>query len=143
TSGYRDVKSGKMMFEQNALFHQHALGNYRKLTHAILHDGAMLRYLNNDQNVKGKPNENLARELMELFTLGEGNGYTETDIKEVARALTGLAPGGRAGPNGGRGYGGPVTMRSFMHDPGEKTIFGKSGNFGPDDVVELLFSKSQ
>jgi len=144
TSGYRDVKSGKMMFEQNDLFHKQALDNYRKLTHSILHDGAMLRYLNNDQNVKGKPNENLARELMELFTLGEGNGYNEQDIKEVARALTGLAPAGRFGPQGGgRGPGGPVVMRPFMHDDGEKTIFGKTGNFGPDDVIELIFAKPE
>ncbi len=143
TSGYREVKSSKMLVEQNALFHDQALGNYRKLTQSIVHDGAMLRYLNNDQNVKGKPNENLARELMELFTLGEGSGYTEQDIKEVARALTGLAPGGRIGPMGGRGYGGPVAMRPFMHDDGEKTIFGKTGKFGPDDVIELLFAKPE
>src|SRR5205807_4487156 len=112
---------------QNALFHREALGNYLALTHAIVHDPAMQRYLNADQNVKGQPNENLARELMELFTMGEGKGYTEQDVKEVARALTGLAPGGRQGPQGGRGYGGPVSMRWYLHDTGEKTIFGKTG----------------
>jgi uncharacterized protein (DUF1800 family) len=143
TSGVREVRSSRMMADQVALLHAHALGNYRKLTRAVVHDGAMLRYLNNDQNVRGKPNENLARELLELFTLGEGNGYTEQDIKEVARALTGLAPGGRGGPNGGRGYGGPVTMRAFLHDGGPKTIFGKTGDFGPDDVVGLIFAKPE
>ncbi len=144
TSGAREVRGSKMLADQILTFHSQALGNYRKLTHSMIHDGAMLRYLNNDQNVKGKPNENLARELMELFTLGEGNGYTETDIKEVARALTGLAPGGGRGPGGGGRYGGgPVTMRTFMHDTGTKTIFGKSGNFGPDDVVDLIFSKEE
>jgi hypothetical protein len=145
TSGAREVRTGKLLSGQIVLFHDQAIGNYRKLTHSILHDGAMLRYLNNDQNVRGKPNENLARELMELFTLGEGNGYTEQDIKEVARALTGLAPGGGRGPGGGGGRysSGPVTMRTFLHDDGTKVIFGKSGNFGPDDVVELLFSKPE
>jgi uncharacterized protein (DUF1800 family) len=146
TSGVREVRTGKLMSAQVVLFHKEALGNYRKLTHDILHDGAMLKYLNNDQNVRGKPNENLARELMELFTLGEGNGYTEQDIKEVARALTGLAPGGggfRPGGAGGRYASGPVAMRTNLHDSGTKVIFGKSGNFGPDDVVELIFSRPE
>ncbi|HEV8606065.1 MAG TPA: DUF1800 domain-containing protein, partial [Tepidisphaeraceae bacterium] len=108
------------------------LGNYKRLAHEIVHDPAMLRYLNADQNIKGKPNENLARELMELFTMGEGNGYTENDIKEVARALTGLA----VGPKGSM-------FRPFRHDGDRKTIFGKSGNYGPDDVVDLIFAQPQ
>lgn len=144
TSGYKDVKSAKLEASQISLFHDPATaGNYKRLTHAILHDGAMLRYLNNDQNVKGKPNENLARELMELFTLGEGKGYTEQDIKEVARALTGLAPAGAPGGRGPGGPGGPGVMRPFLHDNGDKTIFGQTGNFGPDDVVDLIFAKQE
>src|SRR5207253_6614796 len=92
-SGIREVKNGEYLAEQNMLFHTQALGNYKKLTHAICRDPAMLRYLNADQNVRGKPNENLGRELMELFTMGEGHGYTEKDIAEVARALTGVRVG--------------------------------------------------
>jgi len=131
-SGFMEVREPGFMAQQNELFRKEALGNYRRLAHEIVHDPAMLRYLNADQNVKGKPNENLARELMELFTMGEGNGYTETDIKEVARALTGLA----VTPKG-------ATFRQFRHDDGRKTIFGRSGNYKPDDVVDLIFDQPQ
>lgn len=134
TSGIQEVRLGGFMIEQNELFRAHALGNYRTLIAAILHDPAMLRYLDADRNVAGKPNENLARELMELFTMGEGQGYTETDIKEVARALTGL------GVN-------PRTMeaayRPGLHDHGSKSIFGRRGYFQPDDVVDLIFVRPQ
>jgi uncharacterized protein (DUF1800 family) len=143
-SGFKDIKDAEAMARQNATFHEHALGNYQSLTLAIVHDGAMLKYLNNDQNVKGKPNENLARELMELFTLGEGRGYTEHDIAEVARALTGLAPAGaRGGGNGKARAGGAVRLRENLHDNGQKTIFGQTGNWGPDDVVRLIFAKPE
>lgn len=134
TSGMREVKSARLMADQNALFHRDALGSYRKLTHDIVHDGAMLRYLDAAQNVKGSPNENLARELMELFTMGEGNGYTEKDIAEVARALTGMAIAGRDGD---------VVFRKRQQDDGAKTILGKRGDFGPDDVVEIIFSRPE
>ncbi|HEV8607241.1 MAG TPA: DUF1800 domain-containing protein, partial [Tepidisphaeraceae bacterium] len=131
-SGAMEVREPEFMAQQNELFRKEALGNYKRLAHEIVHDPAMLRYLNADQNIKGKPNENLARELMELFTMGEGNGYTENDIKEVARALTGLA----VGPKGSM-------FRPFRHDGDRKTIFGKSGNYGPDDVVDLIFNQPQ
>src|SRR6266850_1921178 len=104
-SGFMEVKEPSFMLQQNDLFHREAIGNYKRLAHEIIHDPAMLKYLNADQNIKGKPNENLARELMELFTMGEGNGYTEKDIAEVARALTGLA----VGPRG-------AVFRPFRHD---------------------------
>src|SRR5665213_899676 len=123
TSGIREVRTVDWLANQNALFHREAIGNYKRLTHEIIHDPAMLKYLNNDQNIKGRPNENLARELMELFTMGEGNGYTEKDIPEVARALTGMTPG----RNG-------ATFVDRRHDDEPKTIFGKTGNFKPDDV---------
>jgi uncharacterized protein (DUF1800 family) len=140
TSGAREVRSPTYLVDQNVLFHHEALGNYKQLTHDVIHGAAMLTYLNNDQNVRGRPNENLAREMMELFTMGEGQGYTETDIKNIARALTGL------GPTRGRRFGGGdevVAMRPRAHDEGEKTIFGKTGNFGPDDVVDLIFAQPQ
>ena len=134
TSGVMEVRDIEMIVQQNALFHEHALGNYKELIHAIIKDPAMLRYLNNDQNVKGKPNENLARELLELFTMGEGNGYTEQDIKEIARALTGATVDRR---NSRYAY------RPFLHDNGQKTIFGKTGNYEPADVVELIFQRKE
>ena len=133
-SGFREVREAEFMYRQNELFRSEALGNYKKLTHAIIKDPAMLRYLDAQQNVKGKPNENLARELMELFTMGEGQGYTEQDIKEVARALTGVAFNPRNG-----GY----VMRYPRHDEGEKVIFGKRGRYGPTDVVDLIFTRPQ
>ena len=145
-SGAMEVREPNFMHEQNELFRKEALGNYKRLTHEIVHDPAMLRYLNADQNVRGKPNENLARELMELFTMGEGNGYTENDIKEVARALTGLGvtprPEALGPPVLGvtpRGY----MFRPFRHDPDRKTIFGRSGDYRPDDVVDLIFDQPQ
>ncbi|MEE9131906.1 MAG: DUF1800 family protein, partial [Phycisphaerales bacterium] len=76
-TGYRTIEDSYHMFQQNQLFRHYALGNFRRLTHAIIRDPAMIRYLDNNQNRKQSPNENLARELMELFTLGEGNDYTE------------------------------------------------------------------
>jgi uncharacterized protein (DUF1800 family) len=133
TSGLQEVKYGHFLIQQNQLFHREALGNYKKLIAAIVHDPAMLRYLDADKNVVGKPNENLARELMELFTMGEGQGYTEKDISEVARALTGLAVIQDRG----------ATFRKNKHDDGNKTIFGKTGQYGPDDVVELIFERPQ
>src|SRR2546421_716442 len=131
-SGFKEVREADFMVQQNQLLRKEAVGNYKRLAHEIVHDPAMLRYLNADQNIRGKPNENLARELMELFTMGEGNGYTENDIKEVARALTGLG----VSP---RGY----MFRPFRHDPGTKTIFGRSGDYRPDDVVDLIFDQPQ
>ena len=137
TSGLRETKIPRWLIDQNLLFHKEAIGNYKRLTREIIHDPAMLKYLNNDENVRGKPNENLARELMELFTMGEGNGYSEKDIPQVARALTGLTP--RPPRLGGTG----AIMRPMMHDNGEKTIFGHTGNYGPDDVVNLIFDRPE
>jgi len=133
-SGIQEVKDGEMMIQQNKLFHQYALGNYKQLIDAIVHDPAMLRYLDADKNVVGKPNENLARELMELFTMGEGQGYTEKDIAEVARALTGM---------GVVQVDRTAAFRPRQHDSTAKTIFGKAGNYRPDDVVGLIFAQPQ
>ena len=89
-TGYRTIEDSWHMLAQNRLFRAYAVGDARRLAAGILRDPAMVRYLDGQRNVRGNPNENLARELMELFVLGEGNGYTERDIKEVARCLTGL-----------------------------------------------------
>jgi lysophospholipase L1-like esterase len=133
-SGIREVRSVEAMGEQNELFHREAIGNYKRLAADIIHDPAMIKYLNNDENMKGRPNENLAREFMELFTMGEGNGYTEKDIPEVARALTGVTTDR---------FGETSLFMPFRHDDGPKTIFGKTGNYTPDDVPELIFARPE
>ena len=125
------VKQPALLLKQNELFREHAFGDFKALTHAMLRDPAMMLYLDTQASVKGKPNENFAREVMELFTLGEGN-YTENDIKEAARAFTGYRFDRRVGE---------VTHMRFQWDGGEKTVFGKTGNFNGDDVIDLLFEQ--
>jgi uncharacterized protein (DUF1800 family) len=129
-TGYRTIEDSYHMFMQNQLFRSHATGNFRSLTHGIIRDPAMLAYLNNDQNRRQRPNENLARELMELFTMGEGNVYTEDDIKSGARALTGYTFADDS-----------FIYRPQLHDDQPKNIMGKSGNWDGDDFVEIIFSK--
>ncbi len=109
---------------------QHALGNFRELVLAVAKDPSMIRFLNNQQNKKGKPNENFARELMELFTIGRGN-YTEQDIKEAARAFTGWSSN----------LAGEYVFRPFQHDYGKKVFFGKQGTFNGDDIVDILLEQ--
>jgi uncharacterized protein (DUF1800 family) len=109
-----------------------ALGNFRDLLHGVSKSAAMLNFLNAQQNRKGHPNENFAREVMELFTLGRGN-YTENDIKEAARAFTGWG----ANPQG------EFTFRKGQHDFGSKTVLGKSGNLTGEEVLDLLIEEKQ
>ncbi len=118
--------------QQNNTLRKHALGKFGDLLMAVSKDAAMLQFLNNQQNRKKSPNENFAREVMELFTLGRGN-YTETDIKEAARAFTGW----------GFNLQGEFVFRQFFHDDGSKTIFGKTGNYQGEDVIEMLLSNPQ
>jgi uncharacterized protein (DUF1800 family) len=125
------VKQPVLMVMQNELFRHHATGSFKELTHAILMDPAMMLYLDTQTSKKGKPNENFAREVMELFTLGEGN-YTEQDIKEAARAFTGY--------NLNR-FNGGVVHNKRQWDAGQKTIFGKTGEFDGDGVIDLLFEQ--
>jgi len=114
------------MWNQNELLRRSAAGNFRDFVKQISRDPAMLDYLNNSQNRKAHPNENYARELMELFTLGIGN-YTEDDIKQAARAFTGW---GHEGDE--------FIFRKFDHDPGEKIFMGRRGNFDGDDIIEII-----
>jgi len=125
------VKQPALMVMQNELFRRHATGSFKELTHAILMDPAMMLYLDTQTSKKGQPNENFAREVMELFTLGEGN-YTEPDIKEAARAFTGYSL---------NRLNGTVVHNKRQWDDGEKKIFGKSGKFDGDDVIDLLFEQ--
>ena len=112
---------------------KHSLGSFRDMLHGISKEPAMLQYLNNQQNRKDSPNENFAREVMELFTLGRDNGYTEHDIKEAARAFTGW----------GFGKEGGFVLKQKQHDYGEKTIFGQTGKFEGEDVLEMLLKNKQ
>ncbi|MEM7108272.1 MAG: DUF1800 domain-containing protein [Bacteroidota bacterium] len=112
---------------QNNTLRKHALGNFRSLLHAIAKDPAMLIFLNNHQNKKRSPNENFARELMELFTLGEGQ-YSEEDIKEAACAFTGWQVD----------KGGKFFFNAKQHDFGDKTVFGKTGDWNGDDIIDFI-----
>ncbi len=120
-------------YNQNALFRQYALGNLRELTRAVSKDPAMLIYLNGAANVVAHPNENFARELMELFTLGVDN-YTEEDVRESARAWTGWQVNRRTDR---------VSFNPALHDAGRKRFLGQTGNFTGDDVVNIIFSQPQ
>jgi uncharacterized protein (DUF1800 family) len=119
----------RLMLHQNQTLRRLATGSFRDLLVAISQDPAMLVYLDNRTNVKGQANENYAREIMELFALGVGN-YTEDDIKQAARALTGW-----------RNEGLRFVNDPALHDDGEKTIFGKTGNFNGYDVIGLILEK--
>ena len=116
----------------NNIQRTNALGNFKTMLFEIAKSPAMLQFLNNQQNLKGHPNENFARELMELFTIGRGN-YTEQDVKESARAFTGY----------GFNKSGEFVMRKFVHDDGTKTFMGKTGNFTGDDIMNILLEKKQ
>jgi uncharacterized protein (DUF1800 family) len=118
------VGSQRLMLGQNGFFRKNALGSFEDLLVGVTKDPAMLLWLNGVQNNRWSPNENYARELMELFTLGAGRGYTEEDVREQARALTGWRVDWREGA----GY---VNFRfdPGWHDSGVKTIFGTRGNY--------------
>ncbi len=109
-----------------------ALGNFADLLKAVSKSASMINFLNNNQNRKDHPNENFAREVMELFTLGRGN-YTENDIKESARAFTGW----------GAAINGTFLFRERQHDDGQKTFLGKTGNFNGDDILQILLEQKQ
>src|SRR5262249_42322660 len=114
------------MRTQNELFRKYARAPFNELLEAVVRDAAMLLWLDAPANRKGKPNENLARELMELFTMGIGN-YTETDVKEAARALTGWT----VNDDG-------FCENANAHDPEEKTILGKKGKWTGTDLVKFV-----
>jgi len=128
-SGFPDVKSAEHMGLQLELFRKTATGNFKDLMLAISRDPAMLEYLNNNSNRKGHPNENYARELMELFTMGIGN-YTEQDIKEAARAFTGWTYERNA-----------FVFNERQHDTGVKTFLGHTGNLDGTDIIDIIFER--
>ena len=111
----------------NNTLRRYALGNFVDFVKAISRSASMLKYLNNNRNFKKKPNENFARELMELFTLGIGN-YAESDVKEAARAFTGWS----FKPNG------EYVLKVSKHDTDSKIFLGEKGNFGGDDIIDII-----
>ena len=133
TSSLRKVKWPPLMYHQNRLLRRHAMGNFGTLLKAVLRDPAMLIYLDNVSNHKRNPNENLARELLELFTLGEGH-YTEHDVKAAARALTGRTVNPRTGM---------FHFAARRHDDGEKAFLGEHGRFDGDDIADLLLQRPE
>jgi uncharacterized protein (DUF1800 family) len=127
-SSQQKVKSASLLLQQNLLLRRHALGNFSELLHAVSKDPAMIIYLDSATNRKGSPNENFAREVMELFTLGEGH-YSEPDIKEAARAFTGWSVEPETGE---------FKWRAPAHDTGVKRLLGVEGDFDGDDVLDIL-----
>lgn len=111
---------------------KHALGNFKDFVVAVSQEAAMTKYLNTKQNKKQKPNENFARELMELFTLGVGN-YTEHDIQESAKAFTGYS----------HNLNGDFVLRQRQHDDSQKTFFGKTGHFTGKDIINIILENKQ
>lgn len=127
------VREPFLIWQQNETLRANALGSARTLARDITRDPAMMRYLDLQQSKREKPNENFARELMELFTLGEGH-YSEQDIRESARAFTGY----RIDPISRQWW-----LQPRQHDGGVKTFFGKTGNLSGDDVLALIFDSPQ
>jgi uncharacterized protein (DUF1800 family) len=130
-TSFDKVADVRMMHAQNQLLRTHALGDFRELLHGIAKDPAMLVWLDGDDNRKGHPNENFAREVLELFALGIGN-YGEDDVREAARAFTGWGTNGRS-----------FVHVDKHHDDGTKTIFGKSGRFDGDDAIDLVLARRE
>ncbi len=132
--GHFACRNLNVFYQQGLLdvIRRNALGNFGTMLKEVSKSAAMLNFLNNQQNRKDHPNENFAREVMELFTLGRGN-YTENDIKEAARAFTGW----------GSNIKGEFQFRKFQHDFGSKTVLGKTGNFDGVEVLDILLDQKQ
>lgn len=164
TSDFRNAGREPLVYQQNALYRDSGLANLRTLLAGVTRDPLMMRYLNLDASTAAAPNENYARELMELFTLGPGN-YSETDVRESARALSGLrialydAGGARiAAPKysaaGAQQYADQVNtlvragarfrgaLVPRLHDAGSKTFLGHTGNLSVDDVIDILLAQA-
>jgi uncharacterized protein (DUF1800 family) len=132
---YLDVNQPAYLYQYYVLLQNHALGNFKTFVSKVGLAPAMLRYLNGFENKKNSPNENYARELYELFTLGEGNGYSQEDITETARALTGY--------NRFATYLGEIQFNEDSFDKSSKTIFDQTGNWGYNDVIDILFEEKK
>jgi uncharacterized protein (DUF1800 family) len=132
--GHFASRNINILYQQQLLHvvRQHALGSFADLLRGVSKSAAMIAFLNNQQNRKKHPNENFAREVMELFTLGRGH-YSETDVREAARAFTGW----------NFKLNGDFVFRAFDHDDEPKTLLGKTGRFNGDDVLDILLENRQ
>jgi len=128
TSSLEKVAQPRLIYQQNQLLRRNALGNFRKMVHDIARDPAMLIYLDGSKNIKGSPNENFARELLELFTIGIGN-YSERDVQAAASAFTGW------GVDRNRGT---YIYDSRKHDNKKVTFLGKTGSFTGDQIIDII-----
>jgi uncharacterized protein (DUF1800 family) len=135
TSSFGDVQDAIAMYNQNQLFRQNAAGNFARLFDGVARDPAMLRYLNNDQNQRGRPNENWARESMELFAMGIGH-YSEDDVREAARAWTGWTLLDYRSYSDRRTF----AFKPAQHDGGQKTFLGQTGNWDGTDVMRIILA---
>lgn len=123
------VRRAETLFDYQATIRGQLDKDYTSLVRAVMKHPAMIQFLDANQNRKGQPNENFARELFELFCLGEGN-YTEKDVKQAARAMTGVTL-----------RKGAYHLDKAQHDDGEKVVFGQKGNFDPDGLVNLTMAQ--
>ena len=130
-----DYQCPSYAYDYFRILEENALGNFKSFVYDIGIAPSMLIFLNGVQNTRFQPNENYARELFELFTLGRDNGYTQNDIAEAARALTGWNDFTEACA--------PIGFRADFHDPAQKTIFGQTDNFGYDELIDLIFNLRQ
>ena len=131
-SSIEKTKQANFLYQQNLLFRRHALGNYGSLLREIAKDPAMLLYLDGNLNTKKKPNENFAREVLELFTLGRGY-FKEIDIREAARAFTGWTVNKQ----------GKFFNNVAEHDNGVKTFLGHRGNFNGEHIINILLKQKR
>jgi len=128
-AGLPKVRNPYLLFQHQNMLRESAASGYADICKSVSRSPAMIQYLDLQQSKRGSPNENFARELFELFTLGEGN-YSEKDVKEAARAFTGY-----------RTDGFQFRYAFRLHDDGVKTLFGKRGAFSGDDVIDLIFEQ--
>ncbi len=132
------IRRYEHMLNQIQTLRTHAAGNFRDMLVAVAQDPAMLDWLDNRANVKGKPNENFAREVMELFTMGEGQGYTESDIRELARAFTGWT----MTPDPTTDLTAEFKSDPNQHDGGEKNFLGECGNFDGYSAIDIILKQA-
>ena len=123
------LRDYRKSLKQLALFYEHGNGNFRDLLIGVAKDPAMLVYLDAGENIKGSPNENFGREILELFTLGVGN-YTETDIREAARAFTGWTNDSLR-----------FVVKPELHDDGQKIFLGRTGNFDGVGIIDIILEQ--
>lgn len=134
TTGVEKVRLTYFIWQQNQMFRANALENFRSLTKEVSRDTAMMRYLDLIESKKGVPNENFARELMELFMLGEGVCYTEDDVRDAARAFTGY----RVDPSRGT-----FALLKRQFDSHNKTFMNRTGPFDGDDVIDIILEQPE